>query len=307
MNALKSAANDALYVLLPDGNESLNDGVRIAMVAYDDMMNAGDYFEDVTGLKKRRTYHATDRYREERVVRRERYKKHVCQTVGNTCQRRNVDGKCTKWGGGKRTCNDEWRWRDIKEFYGPVETRTIKRTINSSCIWERPGQKAFTDAAPKNRTPKSNIYNATTKIYNGADDANNADGYMAAGYAYMWRDRENHKDGFRTSGTNCSNIQPLGLTRNRAILERYIRNLRTRGGTAGHQGIAWSWYLVSENWNTVFTGTEKPFGFKEAQGAKAIILMSDGEFVDEEFESELGSSDTQARALCDAIKAQGEV
>lgn len=265
LNSLKSAANDALDVLLPEDNEGLNEGVRIAMVAYDDMMNAGDYFEKVTGLAKRRTYHATDTYREERTVRRERYKKRVCTTTGNTCQRRNSDGQCTKWGGGKRTCKDEWRWRDIKEFYGPTKTRNIRKTINSSCIWERPGQEAFTDAAPKKiSNPKSNIYNATTEMFNASGDTTNSDAYMAATHAYMWRDRPDHKDGFRTDNPSCSNIQPLGLTRDRTVLERYIRNLKTRGGTAGHQGIAWSWYLVSEKWNTIFTGDEAPFDFEEA-------------------------------------------
>jgi len=315
LNSLKGAANDALDILLPEGNEDLNEGVRIAMVAYDDMINAGDYFEEVTGLAKRRTYYATDRYRNQRTVRTERYKTRQCSWSGRTCARRNEAGNCTKWTGGKRTCKDVWKTRNIKEFYGPTRTRTVRKTINSSCVWERPGVEAFTDAAPTDSAggqprvtqPKSNIYDATEIIYNASEIAGNPHGYMAAEYAYLWRDRPDNKDWFRTSAPGCSNIPPLGLTRDRKELEKYIRNLKTRGGTAGHQGIAWSWYLVSENWDNIFTGDSAPNSYSEAQGSKALILMSDGDFTDEEFTSELGTSDTQARALCDAIKAQGEI
>lgn len=315
LNSLKGAAQDALDILLPEGNEDLNEGVRIAMVAYDDMINAGDYFEQVTGLAKRRTYHAIDRYRDQRTVRTDCRNVNVCRWVGRTCAARNESGGCTRWTGGQRVCNTERRCTDVKEFYGPTRTRTIRRTINSSCVWERPGVEAFTDAAPKDSAggqprvtlPKSNIYNATEIIYNASEVAGNPHGYMAAEYAYLWRDRPDDKDWFRTSAPGCSSIPPLGLTRDRKELEKYIRNLRTRGGTAGHQGIAWSWYLVSENWGNIFTGDAAPNSYSEAQGSKALILMSDGDFIDEEFTSELGTSDTQARALCDAIKAQGEI
>lgn len=315
IKSLKNAAEDALDVLLPEGNEEANEGVRIAMVAYDDMINAGDYFEDVTGLAKKRTYHATDRYRNQRTVRRECRDRNKCRWVGRTCSRRNERGQCTKWTGGRKVCEKEEQCTNIKEFYGPTRTRTIKKTINSTCIWERPGLEAFTDAAPEDSAggqpkvtqPVRNIYNATEKIYNASEITGNPHGYMAAEYAYMWRDRPDHKDWFRTSAPGCSNIQPLALTRDRQKLRQYIRTLNTRGGTAGHQGIAWSWYLVSENWDNIFTGDAAPNSYDEAQGSKALILMSDGDFIDEEFKDELGDSDTQARALCDAIKSQGEI
>jgi len=315
INSLKVAAKDALEILIPRADPSKNDGVRIAMIAYDDMVDAGDTFEDVTGLAKRRTYYATDRYRNQRTVRKERYKKRVCRWQGRACVRRNERGSCTKWSGGKRKCQDEWRTRNIKEFYGPTRTRQISYTINSSCVWERPGDEAFTDAAPKNNapgqpvvtTPKTKIYNATKKIYNASEVAGNPHGYMAAAYAYLKNDRQNHKDGFTRSGETCAKIQPMGLSKDRAALEGYINKLKTRGGTAGHQGIAWSWYLISDKWGSVFPGSSKPNSFSQAQGTKALILMSDGDFVDEEFKNELGTSDQQSRKLCDAIKAQNQV
>ncbi|MEM1087032.1 MAG: TadE/TadG family type IV pilus assembly protein [Pseudomonadota bacterium] len=315
INSLKNAANDALDILIPEGADYVNEGVRIAMVAYDDMVNAGDHFEQVTGLAKRRTYHATDRYRDQRTVDRRCRDRRRCRTEGRTCASRNERGSCTRWTGGTRRCWTERQCYNVKEFYGPTKTRTIRKTIDSTCVWERPGDEAFTDAAPQDfvsgqprvTQPVRNIYNATEPVYNASELDGNPHGYLAAPYAYMWRDRADHKDGFRTRNPGCSGIKPLGLTQNRADLERYVRNLRTRNGTAGHQGIAWAWYLISENWDSVFTGESAPMSYNEPSGSKAIIMMSDGEFIDQKFGSEQGSSDAQARALCDNIKAQGEV
>jgi len=316
LNSLKGAATDALDILLPKGNESLNEGVRIAMVAYDDMVNAGDLFEEVTGLAKKRTYYATDRFRNERTIRKERYKKEVCRNVGRTCQRRNSDGRCTKWGGGTRKCTDEWRTRRIKEYYGPTKTRTVRKTIDSSCVWERNGIEAFSDVAPtysaakqpRITSPVSKIYNATEKMYNASEITGNPHAFVSAPYAYLPNDHPERKDKMKSPRFGCSNIQVLPLNRDRGKLEQFIKALKTRGGgTAGHQGIAWSWYLISENWRPILTGDMEPFPFDQPSGRKAVILMSDGDFIDEEFKSELGTSDQQARKLCDGIKAQGEV
>ncbi|MEL7231966.1 MAG: TadE/TadG family type IV pilus assembly protein, partial [Pseudomonadota bacterium] len=104
INSLKSAANDALDVLIPEGDETANEGVRIAMVSYDDMVNAGDNFEEVTGLAKRRTYHATDKYRAQRVVDRRCRDRRRCRWEGRTCAQRNERGQCKKWTGGRRVC-----------------------------------------------------------------------------------------------------------------------------------------------------------------------------------------------------------
>ncbi|MEM7492707.1 MAG: hypothetical protein AAF296_04955 [Pseudomonadota bacterium] len=316
INALKNAANDALNVLLPEGNESLNEGVRIAMVAYDDMINAGEFFEDVTGLAETRWYHATDYYRDWKKVGEEPYMKNVCKwVIPRTCSKYNESGKCTKWTGGKKECTPTPAVRDIREPYGPQKTRTIKRKIVSTCVWERPGDYVFTDFGPTMKAgtqpritvPKSNLYDTDEIIYNASEIEGNPHGFMSAAYAHFWRDRPDHKDGWRRAGENCSGIEPLALTRDRQKLTKYIQGLKTRNGTAGHQGIAWSWYLISDKWAHIFDGDSEPNRYDEPQGNKALILMTDGDFVNQRFKNEHGNSDTQARALCDQIKAQSRV
>ena len=55
---LKTAAKDAVETLLPEPGSPSDGDVRIAMASYNDMVDAGQYFEEVTGLKPRRTYEA---------------------------------------------------------------------------------------------------------------------------------------------------------------------------------------------------------------------------------------------------------
>ena len=54
---LKAAAKDAIDVLLPpDAPAELIEDTRLAMISYNTMVNAGDYFEAVTGVPATRTY-----------------------------------------------------------------------------------------------------------------------------------------------------------------------------------------------------------------------------------------------------------
>ena len=80
-----------------------------------------------------------------------------------------------------------------------------------------------------------------------------------------------------------------------------MNNLNAGGGTAGHLGVGWSWYLVSPNWNNIFTGSSAPLSYSEPDADKVVILMTDGSFNAEIF-PEQGTSDEQARALCDNMK-----
>ena len=54
---LKAAAQEAVDVLLPpNASGELIENTRLAMVSYNSMVDAGDFFEDVTGVSPTRTY-----------------------------------------------------------------------------------------------------------------------------------------------------------------------------------------------------------------------------------------------------------
>ncbi|MEQ8558752.1 MAG: pilus assembly protein [Henriciella sp.] len=136
---------------------------------------------------------------------------------------------------------------------------------STTCVFERAGGEAFTDAAP-------------------------GDGqYLMAAGVYERND--------------CSNAKPLELTSDETPLHDYIETLSAGGNTAGHLGVAWGWYTISPNWAGILPETSAPLAYDEPDSAKAIVLMTDGAF-NTVGDYNNGSSSWQARQLCDAIKQQ---
>ena len=316
ITSLKAAALQAVDTLKPANGDAATEDVRIAMVSYDSNVNAGDYFEEVTGLAKTRTYNAIDKYVEWEDIETTSIERQYA------CEERRYCKKFYKKGQKKGQCKPNgWRteqincsWKDV-EVTEVVPTavdkeRVVTKTITSTCVWERDGDHAFDDKAPVQPADFVNqIDDAHQVIYNVSEEENNPNGYLAAGYAYF-QDKSDTNEGsnndWKTSGITCSNHKPIGLTKNRSTLTTYINNLTANGGTAGHQGIAWAWYLVSENWSNVFTGDATPLPFNEPDSVKAVILMTDGSFLNEEFDAQ-GDSDEQARLICDKMKQQDKV
>lgn len=309
MTNLKSAANEAIDTLMPPGDDPTAGETRIAMISYNDMVNAGDYFEDVTGMEATRTYHATNTWtsRERVAPFTEEYQDWQCQRVW-TCtsryKRGRKKGQCKRGYWTDADCGYQTEVRDVYNYENVTHSEPKSKTITSTCVWERIGDKEFSDTAPSTSgSAVDDIYGANKPIYNAADpDGTNPEGYLSAGYTY-WDDED---DKWRTSGTSCRNHKPVGLTNNRGTLKGYVNGLTTGGGTAGHQGIAWSWYMVAEPWQSIHGSSNQPLDYDEPDSTKAIILMSDGDFLHQEFD-ELGTSVEQARRVCEAIKAQGDV
>lgn len=169
-------------------------------------------------------------------------------------------------------------------------TSTTKTyTLTSTCVWERDGSEAFTDAAPG-----SNAYLSYQQAWFVEKDWQSDGGDWFVGHP-------NRPYDGKYDGNECRNIKPVELTNNRTTLSNYITSLTAGGYTAGHLGVAWTWYLIAEDWDSIFDGDAAPLSYSEPDSAKAVILMTDGAFNAEIFPGQ-GSSDTQARALCDNMK-----
>ncbi|MCB1483739.1 MAG: VWA domain-containing protein [Hyphomicrobiaceae bacterium] len=146
------------------------------------------------------------------------------------------------------------------------------------CVSERSGADAYTDAAP--------------------------DGANILGAVYS-------KNG---SCTTSSEIVPL--TSDKSELNSTIDGLTASGGTAGHLGTAWAWYLLSPKWSNVWDSASKPASYDDDGVKKIAILMTDGEYNTEYDTHGLmtstnntspmnGPSDTQARTVCGQMKEAG--
>lgn len=194
------------------------------------------------------------------------------------------------WGtyssGGSSWCGDDGcQWRVFTNPLGVLRALEI-----STCVSERTGAQAYTDAAPGPSARVGRNYPSTL-------------------------------------GNPCPSATIMPLSSNRTSLKSLISSLNVVGSTAGQIGIAWGWYTVSPNFNTLWSGS--PAGqFNSEETLKAVIIMTDGEF-NTPYNSGViaqnagagsgGNTDkinqnatngnpfSQGKALCDAMKAQGIV
>lgn len=123
-----------------------------------------------------------------------------------------------------------------------------------------------------------------------------------------------------TSNGNCNPSQEIvPLTTNETQLRSVINGLQTGGGTAGHIGTAWAWYMINHRWASVFPWGRMPKTPDPQKLIKATILMTDGDYNTQYCNgvndsdskagcnSPNGSSAAQAEALCTAMKQDGIV
>ena len=111
----------------------------------------------------------------------------------------------------------------------------------STCVSERTGPEAYTDASP-----------ATAKV--GAN-------YPAT-----------------ANGNPCISAKMAPLSSSKDSLHTAINNLTACCSTGGHIGVAWGWYTLSPNWAEVFTGDAAPAAYTAPHTIKALVLMTDGEY-----------------------------
>ena len=159
----------------------------------------------------------------------------------------------------------------------------------SNCVSERVGSQAYTDVSP-----------GTARVGSNYPSASN-------------------------NPCPSATIQPL--TASKTTLKTMINGLTVTGSTAGQIGLAWGWYTVSPQFNSLWSSN--PAGaYAPRDTLKAVILMTDGDFNSPycagvlAADSGSGSGNTsdhincdatngdpfaQAASMCQAIKAQGVI
>lgn len=74
----------------------------------------------------------------------------------------------------------------------------------------------------------------------------------------------------------CPSQAVTALTSRRNDLVRQIDSMRSDGYTAGHIGVAWGYYMLSEHWRELWRGAE-PARYADPV-RKVAIVMTDGQF-----------------------------
>jgi hypothetical protein len=173
-------------------------------------------------------------------------------------------------------------------------TNTFK--VSDRCVTERTGPSAFTDAGPD--TPATKVGPAYLSNTNSPGNC----GEMIVANADVEK----------------NSVQPLSS--DKKMLKRRIDKLAVGGGTAGHLGTAWAWYMLSPNWGYLWQAQNQPKPYGTDKLVKYAILMTDGEYntmycngaqaknsnsADINCNATNGQSYNQARTLCTNMKAKG--
>ena len=169
----------------------------------------------------------------------------------------------------------------FENMYGDLRTHAI-----TSCVTERTGPQAYTDASPASARVGRNYAGASNPCLGAT-------------------------------------VQPLSSDKN--TLKSAIDGYSVQGSTAGQIGIGWGWYMVSPNFNSLWPSNGAA-EYNTARTLKAVIIMTDGEFNTPycsgviSREAGAGSGDNnekidcaadngnpfdQGRAMCAAMKARG--
>lgn len=76
----------------------------------------------------------------------------------------------------------------------------------------------------------------------------------------------------------CPAAAVIPLTADARKLTSAIDDFVAEGGTGGHMGVQWAWYMLSDQWGKVMRASERPARANPSEVGKFAILMTDGEF-----------------------------
>nr|WP_070958827.1 TadE/TadG family type IV pilus assembly protein [Hyphomonas sp. Mor2] len=103
---------------------------------------------------------------------------------------------------------------------------------------------------------------------------------------------------------SCPDSSLLPLTDDLTAFDTAIDSLSAGGLTAGHLGVAWSWYLIAPDWDDLWPTASAPLSYTEPHSVKAVVLMTDGQF-NTAYEAGMGDSNTQAKKMCGEMRDAG--
>lgn len=115
----------------------------------------------------------------------------------------------------------------------------------------------------------------------------------------------------------CPDSKIMPLTNDAGALKSEINGMAANGYTAGHLGIAWSYYMLSPKWNTLWQNPAHEAVAYSSDVNKVAILMTDGIFNtaydavgdgdNDPFDSNASKTRSQdvSTQLCDNMKGSG--
>jgi Flp pilus assembly protein TadG len=116
----------------------------------------------------------------------------------------------------------------------------LRRLPSSTCVSERAGNDAFTDAAARSGS------------------------WVGRNYPH--------------SNNPCPGDAITPLSSTASALKTKIDSFAATGSTAGQIGIGWGWYMVSPNFGSIWPAASQPGAYEPTKTLKVVVIMTDGEF-----------------------------
>ncbi|MDZ4110168.1 MAG: ubiquitin-activating E1 FCCH domain-containing protein [Brevundimonas sp.] len=207
----------------------------------------------------------------------------VGNATSNTFTLTTVGGRAYTSGGLAYCAWDGCEYHAYFNVFNQLQTQRV-----STCVTERSGGNAFTDASPSAAS-------------------------LGRNYPH--------------SSNPCLGNPMVPLSSDRSSLKSSIGGLTASGSTGGHIGVAWGWYALSPSFNNLWPGSAAG-EYRNADILKAAVIMTDGEFnsgyckgvISADSTSGSGSATyhincnapnghpfDQTLALCRAMKTQGVI
>jgi Flp pilus assembly protein TadG len=273
---MKEAAQDFLDVVMPE--DLAVDNRRVGLVPFSERVNVGSYAVAATGLAPTiqvqngtKTVHvaSTTSFSWQTLTNcRNRVKSFTDYASYSNAQ---AEQFC-RTSYSTRVQSNQTQYRTparVSQQVPNMETRHLR-----TCVTERPGTERYTDAV------------AGAGKYVGVHSPGSS---LTTQYS--------------TSQNNCSLPEVKTLTTDKQSLKDHIANFGTHGGTAGHTATAWSYYMLSPEWNRFWSeGHTDVAEYDNDNVIKAAVLMTDGVYNSNWVNP---SASEQAIAVCNQMKAKG--
>ncbi len=173
---------------------------------------------------------------------------------------------------------------------GVYATNLISGFSNTNCVGDRVGAAAFTNAAP------SQDFFDVDGQYAISNDENS--GVYRESYFSPSGNGGNASLDELDSSTLCPDAEILPLSGDYTVLKNKLNGYQASGLTGGHLGMAWAWYLVSDEWAGFWPQDSRP----EPASQKTVILMTDGQY-NTYFNAANGLPNDQGEEICNNMKA----
>jgi Flp pilus assembly protein TadG len=272
------AAKDFLDIVMP--NDAAVDNRRVGLVPFSDRVNVGSYAAAATGFAP--TAQIQTGTRTVNIFADASTATWVSLSTCRSRVRSVVDFSSFNNTQAAEYCNNTFQRRvqsGQTQYLVPALTTRVDPVISTrflrTCVTERQGTERYTDAVA---------------------GPNNYVGVFSPGSSLSTQ--------YSSSQTNnCSIPEIKTLTTDKQSLKDHINTFTPLNGTAGHVGTAWSYYMLSPEWNRFWsTGHIDVAEYNEPNTIKAAVLMTDGQYNSNWVNP--GAS-AQAIAICNEMKAKG--